>query len=384
MKAPGGFRRRPFAPPGPPRWPLARARIIFAAVGRFRIFRAALLAAAVACSGPAAAAVAEYALDVGEDAPVAFEIPFEMVHPGKVSVEATWSGGRILTFRIEGPGIGLVERRSGPSPQRVEVDADAAPRGIGLYWKLLIRALPARGAISGTVRIEVPDDPAIVQARDEAKKPPPPPPPVPDPWTLRRTPPDGAAIELVRVFAAIEPLRAMVFPSGNDSSPDVCGWQPELTREISGWRDRIAEGAAAPAESTLRFLGRLAHAVRAVDAMRTSSNPLIAGPVPEESRRRRAWATARRDELAPLERELDLLNEMLRGGHAPELESALWTPRFIACLTASERYFDERVSLGPDRAANRPVAEAQWPQYLAAAGALEAMAGLLADGTGAP
>ena len=65
-----------------------------------------------------------------------------------------------------------------------------------------------------------------------------------------------------------------------------------------------------------------------------------------------------------------------RGGvpfHAPALAEERWVPRLTACLTACERFFDDRVRLGSEEMApNRELAEAQWDRVLAAARVLEA------------
>ena len=69
-------------------------------------------------------------------------------------------------------------RRSGPSPQRIEVNVTADELAPGaLLWGLEIRALAARDRAEGTLTVTIPDAPEIVAAREEAAKPPPPPPP---------------------------------------------------------------------------------------------------------------------------------------------------------------------------------------------------------------
>ncbi len=344
---------------------------------------AAAVALALAVSGTFRAASQEYVLAVDSDAPASFEIPFEVVHPGKVRVEAVWEGPRVLLFRVEGPDGALLDRRSGPSPQRAEIDADAAARGPGVQWKLLVRGLASRGDARGRIVVTVPDEPSVVKAREEALKPSPSPPPPPDPWTVRRTAPEGAEPRLAALFARVEVLRALVFPAGNEPSPDTCGWQAELARALAEWRDDLAAGKPVPPGPTLTYLARLAHAVRTVEGVRTSKNPFVAGPAPDESLRRRAWLMARREELLPVERELDLLGELLRGGHAPDLAVARWPGRFAACLTACERYFDERV-VSPEAPPNRTLAEAQWDRFLAAGDALEALSAWAEEGSPSP
>src|SRR5262249_54539128 len=95
---------------------------------------------------------------------------------------------------------------------------------------------------------------------------------------------------------------------------------------------------------------------------------------------RRDWLIARAEIVRPVERSLDELNELLRRGHAPALEDQPWLPRLNACLTACERYYDERVRLGrDDEASNRELAAAQWSRILAASRVLDAWAPFLKE-----
>jgi hypothetical protein len=48
--------------------------------------------------------------------------------------------------------------------------------------------------------------------------------------------------------------------------------------------------------------------------------------------------------------------------------------RLVSCLTACERYFEERIRLGERQATNREIAIAQWERLLAAAEALDDLA----------
>ena len=81
------------------------------------------LAALAAVWAPAAcAATTRYQIDVPDGADSAFEIRVRALHPGPLVVAAEWDGPRILSFRLEGPGSpASKERRSGPSPQRIQV-----------------------------------------------------------------------------------------------------------------------------------------------------------------------------------------------------------------------------------------------------------------------
>src|SRR5262249_5090526 len=109
-----------------------------------------------------------------------------------------------------------------------------------------------------------------------------------------------------------------------------------------------------------------------------------AGPVPADLGARRAWLVARSEVTRPIERALDQLGELLKGGHAPSLEKVTWVPRLTACVTASERFFDERVRLGSESAAqNRGLTRAQWPRIQSAAAVLRSLAPYLPESASA-
>ena len=124
------------------------------------------------------------------------------------------------------------------------------------------------------------------------------------------------------------------------------------------------------------MLGEIAASVRLVEELRTSSDPLIAGPPPENPERREIWLAVRRDRIHSLERRLDMTLETLLRGHAPDLEGHDWPLRLVTCLTACERHFEERVRVGEEHAINRDLAWQQWERMLAAAEALQALADL--------
>ena len=84
---------------------------------------------------------------------------------------------------------------------------------------------------------------------------------------------------------------------------------------------------------TLRYFARVADVIKSIEALRSSTDPAIAGPVPEERYDRRDWLIGRAEIVRPIERSLDQLTELVRGGHAPALEDERWLPRFNACLT---------------------------------------------------
>ncbi len=344
-----------------------------------------LLAGLAALAGTAAeGATYQYVLDVKDGTDSAFEVGFEAPYPGTLAVAADWDETRILSFRLDGAGeTSLVERRSGPSPQRMEVDLAGAAAPGGRKFKLSIRALPGRGFAKGTLTLEIPDAPEIVEERRKAAEPPPPPPPEPDPWTVPATAPQGAAPEVGVLFAAVERYRSLVVGAGFEPLPDACGWRTDLLKRFAAWRADAAAGRRGPAVPEMRYLRRLAATAREVEALRVAKDPILGGPVPEDSLRRRAWEQVRKERIRPIERDLDALSETLHEGFAPGLESEAWLPRLIACLTACERYFEERVRLGEDEASNADLATAQWGSILAAVDALERL-GPAPDPAGSP
>jgi hypothetical protein len=339
--------------------------------------RLSLLLAGLAAlgGGPAEGATRRYLLDVHEADDVAFEVRFDAPHPGTLVVSAEWEGTRIVSFRLDGPGApSALERRSGPSPQRMEVELTPKLLVAGNGFTLSIRTPPGRGVARGTVTIETPDAPEVVEERRRDAEPPPPPPPAPDPWTLPvKAPPDSTAA-VQAVFAAVERFRVLAVGPDGQPSPDACGWRADLLRRVAGWRDDVAAGrSVVPSAPDLRFLQRLAAAVRDVDELRNLSDPILAAPAPTDPLRKRALEQARRDRIRPLERRLDELSEALRGGLAPGLKEESWPPRLVACLTGCERYYEERARLGDEEAPNADLAKAQWPSILAAAAAFESL-----------
>jgi hypothetical protein len=257
----------------------------------------------------------------------------------------------------------------------VEISVPDDPGLLSGGWRLWLRVPAGRERTLGTLTLTLPDPPETVAARKAALEPPPPPPPAPDPWTVPRSVPDAASAQIRALYASFEPLRARVYPTGTEPDPDGCGWQRPLTRWFAAILDRVESGAPSLAPATAGFLREIASAVREVESLRTTDHPLLAGPVPEDPLRRRAWLAARRDEMRGLERRLDALAERLRDGEVPELAALDWPSRFVACVTAAERHFEERVRLGED-AANREIADVQWPVILDAGRALDAASAL--------
>src|SRR5262245_51738663 len=132
-----------------------------------RALRSAALAAACLVAGVPRAATAEYGISVRDGQPATFELPFRVEYAGTVSIEADWTGPRLLFFGVEGPGRVSLARRSGPSPQKLDLMADPASTArTAADWRLTVKALPARGEASGTIKVTTPDSPEVVARRE--------------------------------------------------------------------------------------------------------------------------------------------------------------------------------------------------------------------------
>ena len=260
---------------------------------------AMLLAALVAVAGsPAEGSTRRYALDIQEGSDSAFEVGFDAPFPGTLVIGAEWEGSRVVSFRLdraEKPSV--VDRRSGPSPQRMQVLLTRDLLASGKGFKLAIRALPGRGFAKGTLTIELPDAPEVVEERRKAAEPPPPPPPLPDPWTLKAKVPPSGGPAVGSLFAAVERYRELVIGLDGQTVPDACGWRTEFLRRVTVWRDDVALGGPGPTAPDRRFLQRLTATTRDVDDLRSSRDPILAGPAPEDSLRKRAWIQVRKERI---------------------------------------------------------------------------------------
>jgi hypothetical protein len=315
-----------------------------------------------------------YSLRIPDGKPANYKVPLQVEHSGTLRIGAEWSSDRLLALRLEYPGGSLLPyKRSGPSPLTLEVAVEPEQAG---EWTLSIHVNPARGEDEGLITAVLPDPPGTASADRAADGPASPPPPEPDPWMVVRHAPKGSSPEMVRLFESIETFRALIDDQGEDTPVDSCRWQEDFMRYLGAVRDEFAETGLTPTGNTGQTLERMADAIRLVEEFRSSADPLLAGPPPEEPQRRRVWAELRKERFQPLERELDEVLQTLQRGHVPILEDEVWPVRLVSCLTACQRHFEERVRLGERQATNLEIAEAQWDRMMAASGALRALADL--------
>lgn len=332
------------------------------------------LACVVLAAGAVCAEQKLYSLEIPEGQAAHFELPFWVPHPGEISVEAEWSGNRPLAFRIEPPGgRGVTQRRSGPSPLRMKMTVERNQLKQG-PWTLVIHALPLSGAGTGRLTINIPDEPAAprVASAPTSLFPPRPEKPI-ETWQEPRVVRGELEPEQKRVVQSTESFRRLLVDS-NHRPPDTCRWQDDLLQWLATQRDRVLDEDARPDAATGKLMARMVDVIRVVDGVRTSEDPVLIGPPPTDRRKRAGWERLRDSELRPVERSLDELLSAVQRNHAPELQGEDWPLRMVSCLTATERYFEQRWIVGPDRAPNRELAEAQWRPLNRAANALEALA----------
>jgi hypothetical protein len=331
----------------------------------------ALVALLVGAS--AHAKVLRYSIEIRDREATSYIVEIPVRHPGTFYIDAEWPGSRTLAFRVEGPGHPYVKtRRAGPSPQHLEFEVNEDAIVDGESWELHIRSLPDRGRAEGilTLTLPSPSDPETPEAPLE----PSPTAPESEPWARPRSAPAGSPEELAQVFDRVESFRSWVVDEDGTPRQDACGWQSDLLHYLADRRNELEGGDRGFDKATSRYFSRLARTVRRIDELRWSDDPILAGPAPETELRRRAWEAVRRERIEPLEHELDALGEAVRRGYVSGLIERRWAMRFVACLTACERYFEQRTRLGEGRAPNGDLAQAQWDGILAAADALDALA----------
>lgn len=308
----------------------------------------------------------EYRLDLPPERMISYVLELDLREPGTLVVEADWSAERMLTFKLERPA-GPAVRRTGLPPQKLEIDVAADVLADDARWTLSIRGLPSKHAGSGTLRLTLPEPPPATEPATATEAPPA---AAREPWETARAAPAGAPPEQVRVHDAVERFRALTVDPA-EPAPDVCRWQSDLLRYMAGARDGLA-----PDPHTARLFERMAGAVARVESFRTSDDPLLVPPHGADRLQQQAWEVVFQRRTAPVRDTLDDVLHDLHHGRAPELESEEWPSRFVSCLAACERHFEERRAEGDRATSNRRLAEDQWERILAAGQALEALSAL--------
>ncbi len=321
--------------------------------------------------GPALAGSRTYTLEIPSGRTAHYELDLQVDHPGTLVVHADWSGPTTLAFRIVPPNGMSSVRRGGPSPQLLEAEVSEDDTGT---WKLSIHALLSRRAGQGRITVEIPDERPPEAEATAVAKPAAPPEPT-EPWKRRREAPREIPSDWRQVVDTTERFRVLVVER-EDGAPDACRWQDELLRFLAFYRDRLLETGELPPTETRKLLARTVDVLRKVEEFRTSRDPVVAGPPPADPAMREAWERLRENRTQLLEKDLDELLASVRRERAPSLAEEVWPVRLASCLTACQRHFEQRTRLGEDRATSRELALAQWDRLLAAADAMEAIAGL--------
>lgn len=340
-----------------------------------RTWAVGVLLAAVASGTAAHAEALLYALELPDGESISYTLELQVVHPGTLVVEANWPGHRVLSLKLEPQGAtwSQVVRRSGPPPQRIETQA-AGGGGFPQNWTLQVYALAAAGGGSGSLRIVLPGPPE--PPRPVAAPAPPTPAPEVEPWLAPHPPAAGTPHDWRAFFAATESYRGMIATDGAHSGGDVCQWQSELMRYLASARDALLAGGAFPDGRTRTILSQIAAAIRVVEEMNGSSDPLLRGPRPDDPLAADRWVQLRSVRIREIEAQLDGVLSLIRQSFAPQLADESWPIRLVSCATACERFIDERAQIGEARATNRDLALAQLPRMIAAARALEELAAL--------
>lgn len=326
--------------------------------------------------GPAAAETLHYGLEIPDGDSVTYLLDLDVRHPGELTVKAEWSGPRSLSLKLTPPDrVYGALLRSGPSPQEIETTIKAKGFRPGV-WTLRIFALSGRGLGKGSLVIELPSPQIEVPeaAKREAEKLDR---PEPEPWMQPFHPGSPVRTDLIPFLEATERFRADLFGRDYTAPHDVCQWQVPLMQYLAEARASMLTDSSRPSETTGKFLDRLVAAIESVEELRTSSDPMVNGPAPGDTAMRNAWLKLRTRKIAPVEGELDNLLSLLRRGHVPDLEDEEWPLRLVSCLTACERYFEQRPRLGEKRAGNRDLALTQWPRLLRAGEAISSLVELV-------
>jgi hypothetical protein len=313
-----------------------------------------------------------YSLEIPGGQAATFEVPFSVDYPGEITVVAEWTGNRPLSFRIEPPNQdGVALRRSGPSPVRLRMDVQPNQLKQG-SWTLIIHALPLSEPGDGRLTINLPDPPTLSTAQPEPTE------PTREPWQKPRPMAKGLTQEQSRMALSTESFRKLLVETG-ERPPDTCRWQDDLLQWLAAQRDLALDDSVEPDAQTGKLINDMVDVIRAVDEMRQSRDPALVGPPPDKSNQRARWERSRTTQLRPMVRNLDELMNAVQRDHAPQLQGQRWPLRMVSCLTATQRYFEQRWVAGADMAPNRELAEAQWRPLNRAATALEALAGLASE-----
>ena len=352
-----------------------RPNLVQKSISRLAIAGACVaLCGFLAASLPVQAKIVEYVLDIENRVPASYSLEIPIQYPGTLSVEADWDCSRILTFKLSSPGSRPVRiRRSGPSPQLLEMAIDEGDLKSGSYYRLDISSLPAGGEGQGRLRIHLPDSPAIVRQRELDALPPEPELPEPEWWAVPSAPPAESSEALTALYREVETFRNMIVTGPVETAPDPCRWQTSLLVHLAELRDSFADGSTTPEEATIRFYRKVAGAVGMVRELRNSDDPILAGPPPENRKDRNTWLRIRRERIKDIEHEMDVLLDMPKDGYVPELEGQEWTARLVTCLMACERNFEELGRSGSETGTNQELADDTWPFIVAAAKAFTAV-----------
>ena len=324
------------------------------------------------CCAPVAAETLRYGLQIPDGDSVTYLLDLDVRHPGELTVKADWNGPRNLSFKLTPPdrAYGAL-LRSGPSPQEMETTIKAEGFRAGV-WTLRIFALSGKGLGEGSLVVELPGPrskvPEVEEREAETIHR-----PEPEPWMRPFHPSSPVRTDLVPFLEATERYRANLFGRDYEAPHDVCQWQAPLMRYLAESRASMLSGSTRPSETTGEFLKHLATAIDSVDEMRRTKDPLVNGPAPGDTAMRNAWLKLRTRKIRPVEDELDQLLSLLQRGHAPDLDDEEWPLRLVSCLTACERYFEQRARLGEKRAGNRDLALTQWPRVLSAGQAISSL-----------
>lgn len=303
-----------------------------------------------------------YELSLPAGQRVGYAIEFAVTNPGRLEVITEWAGNRVLSFRLEEVGAPQETfQRSGPSPQNLAIEVQN-PGDTPRYYRLQISGLAQREGASGTVTVRRP-------------QPLPPPPPRLDELAPAQAPevrlfplPAGTPQAWRRFSEAADRFADAV---AQDPRGDSCRWQSGLAEYLTRRRDALIAGEPPPTEETLQAITSIVEVVHRVDELRTSTDPTLAGPPPDDPRERRFWSRARAERIRPVESELDSLLAGIERGHAPDLSASAWPFRLVSCVIGSERHFEERVRVGADRAVNFDLVQAQWGRLLEATDLLD-------------